>query len=118
MGSNRDSMPHREVYFPALVDSVGFQRALDVLGVHPDTLKRWIKGRSPVPVMARAALWPLSYWGRQRELVMLENQIHTLQQLTEALQRENAALQAECTRLGELVDWGCANDPLPTRLMA
>ena len=45
------------------VDEIGFERACRVLQVHENTMRRWLRGATPVPQASLQALYWLTSWG-------------------------------------------------------
>lgn len=45
------------------VDEIGFHRACKALDVHENTMRRWLRGETPVPQAPMQALYWLTSWG-------------------------------------------------------
>lgn len=92
-----------------LIDDIGgAQAAARALGVHVSTVRRWVRGATPIPTASYQALLARSRWGRQDRAVMTDNERRTLLALVDAQRREIDALRALVHRLGQLTA-GAAN---------
>lgn len=92
-----------------LIDDLGgANAAARALGVHISTVRRWLRGATPIPAASYQALLSRSTWGRQDRAVMTSNERSTLLALVESQRREIGQLRAELARIGQLTA-GAAN---------
>jgi hypothetical protein len=98
------------VAFQMLMEDLGTQKALKVLGVPKSTLTRWQRGTLPVPRCAVLAL----YWSSPLGQSLIDcdhfNEVTTLRALVDALQRDNRRLRDRLAQLGSGINHWCAND--------
>lgn len=102
-----------------LIDDLGgIDAAARVCDVHAGTVRRWLRGATPLPGASYRALFAASSWARIERQTNARNERTTLLALVDALKRENAALRAEIGRLSRLDSTGSANAPTygPARL--
>jgi hypothetical protein len=98
------------VAFQMLMEDLGNQKALKVLGVPKCTLTRWLRGTRPVPRCAVLALYWSSPLGQSLIDCDHHNEVVTLRALADALQRENRELRDRLAQLGSGINHWCAND--------
>jgi hypothetical protein len=96
--------------FRMLIEDVGTQMALKVLGVPKRTLSQWVRGTRPVPRCAVLALYWSSPLGQSHIDCDHHNEVTTLRALVDALQRENRQLRDRLAQLGSGINYWCAND--------
>jgi len=95
--------------FQLLYDQVGRTRALQLLGVSPRLLSRWLSGASDVPRCAVLALYWESNWGRSVIASDHHFEVSNLHGMVECLRREIRVLWERIAFL-ESGAHLCAND--------
>jgi hypothetical protein len=95
--------------FQLLYDQVGRTRALELLGVSPRLLSRWLSGASEVPRCAVLALYWESKWGRSVIASDHHFEVSNLHGMVECLRREIRALWERIAFLESGAHY-CAND--------
>ncbi len=93
-------------------DAGGPARAARTCGVHVSTVRRWMRGATPLPESAYRALYASSKWGRTGRDTDLLNRYRSALAERDALRRQVTALQGEVDRLLTIGDFGSANGPL------
>ncbi|MCY4756704.1 helix-turn-helix domain-containing protein [Pelomonas aquatica] len=82
------------------------------MGVHERTVERWRSlGRAPKPVML--ALFFATRWGRSAVNCQAVNDARLYFGYASALRTELDAANAKLARLGQIGEFGSANDPAP-----
>lgn len=82
------------------------------LGVSTRTVWRWLE-RDHAPRPAMLALFWISRWGQSAVDAELACSVGIYRQLANALTQERDELRAQLRRLGQIGDYGSANDPSP-----
>jgi len=95
--------------FQLLIDQVGRTRALELLGVSPRLLSRWLSGASHVPRCAVLALYWESSWGRSVIAADHHFEVSSLHGMVGCLRREIRALWERIAFLESGAHY-CAND--------
>lgn len=107
-------VPKNPPEFREILANIGNPPAAEVakaLGVSCKTVQRWRKGNAPK--VARLALWSLTSWARDEADKMSAHLECSLRGMVAAYEAENKALRARLARLGQVADFGSANDPSP-----
>jgi predicted DNA-binding transcriptional regulator AlpA len=83
------------------------------LHVNASTVYRWInQDRAPRPAML--ALYWMTRWGQSEINAELWNRANVYEGLAKAMERELYNMQSSILRLGQIGEFGSANDPLQT----
>lgn len=80
------------------------------LGVHPRTVERWME-QDTAPRAALLALFYATQWGRSAVNCQAENDAQLFFGYAAALRTELDAANAKLARLGQIGEFGSANDP-------
>lgn len=113
-------LPKRTPELPDLMHAIGnlnVSQVAKAMDVHVRTVHRWLeKGNTPRPVLL--ALFWITHWGQQWVDTDLFNMYRNHSAMNDALKRaleeqkaENRALRTQIEKLGQLGDFGSANDP-------
>lgn len=82
------------------------------MGVTVRSIRRWkAAGKAPLPVML--ALYWVTRWGQSEASTRADWTLEVHRQLAEALKRDNDELRAQLAAIGQISDFGSANDPSP-----
>lgn len=115
----------REVFYPDVfrlfVEELGRKRVCKMLDIHPQTLRRWLNGRGPIPRMAMMAMYWETQYGKSlvhtdqvneirllyRRICILQEQFQRAKDIVTGLRRlqtgtANEAVFEELERLQEL----------------
>ncbi len=106
-------MPRRT---PALGDMISDISATpaqlaDALHVDKSTVYRWLSV-GQAPRCAELAIYWLTRWGKSEIDAEMWNAASVYRGFAYALERENMQLREDVARLGQLGDYGSANDPV------
>ena len=108
-------IPRNLPSFAALLADLGSPKTCDLalhLGVSERTVWRWMQsGKAPRP--AHLALFWVSSWGISLIDAEAEWAARLHRQLADALRRERDQLAAKLATLGQIGEFGSANDPVP-----
>lgn len=96
---------------PIIDDLGGVAAAARAAGVHVATVRRWLRGATPIPTAAYRCLLAATSWGRRERAAFSEDERRLLLALVEALQAENRALREQLRRVARLASPGAANGP-------
>lgn len=106
-------LPRRLPALSAMLEDLGNPSARSIakaLGVHARTIERWRReGRAPRPAML--ALYYVTRWGRSEVNCRAEHDAQLYSGYAAALKTELAEANAKLARLGQIGEFGSANDP-------
>lgn len=106
-------LPRRVPALSLMLEDIGHPSARLVaraLGVHPRTVERWVE-QDRAPRAALLALFYATQWGRSDVNCQAENDAKLYFGYAAALRTELDAANAQLARLGQIGEFGSANDP-------
>jgi L-ascorbate metabolism protein UlaG (beta-lactamase superfamily) len=98
------------------VDEIGFARACKLLHVHENTMRRWLRGETPVPQAPLQALYWLTSWGFSDACSEAHWTHQFLLGKLRGLEAQLEAAQAELAWRAP-AKWAAANDPAKPTLV-
>jgi DNA-binding transcriptional regulator YdaS (Cro superfamily) len=98
-------------FFALMVHETTMERTSKLLGVHPTTLRRWVRGVSPVPKIAAMALFWETRWGRSVIDCDHLAELNLMRQRVRILERQVVKAKDIITGL-RAMQYGTANEPL------
>lgn len=98
-------------FFALMVHETTMERTSKLLGVHPTTLRRWVRGATPVPKTAAMALFWETRWGRSVIDCDHLAELNLMRQRIRILERQVVKAKDIITGLRGM-QYGTANEPL------
>lgn len=98
-------------FFALMVHETTMERTSKLLGVHQTTLRRWLRGATPVPRVVSMALFWETRWGRSVIDCDHQTEIDLLRQRIGILERQMVKAKDIITGL-RAMQYGSANEPL------